>query len=81
MRWSYFSLNVDKFIRVSGKDLETFLINSSQVLSEDVIVATSEQLKNICSNSANRDYNQLSAHHFVSEFNNNIRKQLSDSSN
>jgi hypothetical protein len=74
VRWSYFSLNVDKFIRVSGKDLETFLINSSHVLSEDVIVTTSEQLKSICSKSANRDYNQLSAHHFVSEFNNNIRK-------
>ena len=80
MRWSYFSLNVDEFIRVSGKNLETFL-NSSKVLSEDVVVATSEQLKNICSNSANRDYDQLSAHHFVSQFNNDIRKQLSDSSN
>jgi hypothetical protein len=68
VRWNVFHSNVEEFIHASGKDLETILDNSSDTwLSEDMIVATSQRLNNVCSNT---DSENLSVEHFVEQFNN-----------
>ncbi len=59
---------MEEFIHASGKGLETILDNSSDTrLSEDMIVATSQRLNNVCSNT---DSENLSVEHFVEQFNN-----------
>lgn len=75
VRWNCYSSEVEEFICVSGKEQLERILNFPKAIAEDVIVATSEKLKNICSNSKTRtEDDNLSAKHFISQFNNVIGK-------
>jgi hypothetical protein len=75
LRWNCYSSEVGEFICVSGKEQLERSLNFPKAIAEDVIIATSEKLKNICSSSTIRtEDDNLSAEHFISQFNNVIGK-------
>lgn len=78
VRWRYFKPHVEEFIRVSGKYLEC-LLKSPDTMHENVVVATSEQLKRVCCIDT-IESERLSLENFVNQFNNVIRKHLSHAS-
>ena len=77
VRWNCYSSEVEEFIRVSGKEQVERMLNSPDSIAEEVIVSTSEKVKNICSTSATGDDDNLSTEHFMFQFNNTIKKHLS----
>ena len=80
-RWNCCSSEVEEFIRVSEEEQFEQILNFPEATAEDAIVATSEKLKNICSNSTTRtDDDNLSAEHFISQFNNVFGKNPSKNS-
>ena len=76
VRWNCYSLEVEEFVRVSGKEQLERMLNSPVSIAVEVIVSTSEKLKNICSTSATVDDDNLLTEHFMFQFNNTQSRNI-----